>query len=220
MISTEPDSYKQIVLIIRISLCVLCWTAMAVRMWLNWLLVIDGGTPIEVYGNAFSYYTTQTNLIVAVWVTIAVVYHKNDEKPFILSPSIHGAITGYISITFIIFALLLSAYYQPTGIEAFTNISMHYIIPIMFIIDWFISECDVQYQYSWLIYWLIYPFIYLAYSVIRGYITGFYPYYFIDLNHITVYDLILFTIALTIFYLLITSIYITLNRKIYSKRNE
>ena len=59
---SDPESKERFIFIFRIALCALCWTAMIVRMWLNWLLVLDGGEAIEVFGNAFSYYTTQTKL--------------------------------------------------------------------------------------------------------------------------------------------------------------
>ena len=217
---SDPESKRQFVFIFRICLCILCWTAIGIRMWLNWVLVAEGGSPIEVFGNAFSFYTTQTNLIVAGWITLSLIFYKKEDTPAILHPSVHGAITGYISVTWIVFALLLSASYQPTGIEAFTNISMHYIIPIAFIIDWFISESNVEYQYSWVVYWLIYPFLYLAYTVIRGAITGFYPYFFVDLNEITVYALILNVVVLTIFFTLLGAVIIFLNRRIYTKSKK
>ena len=125
---------------------------------------------------------------------------------------------SYITVTFIIFALFLSPYYQPTGIEGVLNILSHYIIPIAFIIEWFLTESDTEYEWSYIGYWMIYPFIYLTYVLIRGYLTGLYPYYFIDLNYISIITLVLVVIALTVFFFLLGSLYITLNRKIYNAK--
>ena len=213
------SSKKNIILIIRLGIFIASWMALIIRLWLSYLYIMEGGDPVTYYGNMFSYFTIQTNLMVLIWITIALIYSNKDNKPRILNPLIHGAIALYISVTFIIFALLLSVYYQPTGIEAITNILMHYAIPIAFILDWFISESDVKYEYRYLIYYLIYPFVYLAYSLVRGIFTGFYPYFFIDLNYISIVELIISVIALMVFFLILGSIYFTINRAIYNKKN-
>ena len=49
----------------------------------------------------------------------------------------------------------------------FTNLSQHYIAPILFLLDWFISN-DVSYDDSFLKTWLIYPSLYLVFALTNG----------------------------------------------------
>ena len=55
-----------------------------------------------------SYYTIQTNMLVLIWLTIAIVYWRRESEHPILKPKIKGAFTLYISTTFIIYAVLLA----------------------------------------------------------------------------------------------------------------
>ena len=54
---------------------------------------------------------------------------------------------------------------------------MHYLIPLMFLLDWVLTETGGIYLWKFLGYWIIYPLIYLAQVIIIGTLTGFYPYF-------------------------------------------
>ena len=138
---------------------------------------------LEGIGFMFSTYTFQTNLWVVSWITIAVLYSKKEEKPFILGPIVHGAVVLYITITLVLFALLLQMFYFPTDPMAIlVNILAHYLVPILFIIDWILNQKDEKYEKKHALYWLIYPYLYLAYSAILELTINTNIYYFISLR--------------------------------------
>lgn len=212
--------------IYRLSICIIAWTGIFIRIIVGIFDVAGGQDPIAYFGNQLSFYTFQTNIMVAIWLTTAVILGKKkgkNEKEIIsvfMHPIVHGAICLYITMTFLIFAIFLSGGYRPTGLEAISNILMHYVVPISFILEWVVSEMHTEYKYRYLLHYSIYPFAYVIYTVIRGLITGFYPYYFFDLNQISPLSLLIVVFVLVVFYSIIGGIYIAINRKLYKSEKQ
>jgi hypothetical protein len=218
MNNSKNSEFVKWIKIFRLIVCILAWMGIIIRIIIGIFDIIGGADPFSYFGNSLSYYTLQTNLMVAIWLIIAIVLGEQEERPLIMHPIIHGAICLYITTTFLIFAIFLSGGYQPTGIEAISNILMHYIVPVAFILEWIFSEIHTKYKYIYLLYYSIYPFAYVFYTVIRGFFTGFYPYYFFDLNTISPISLAINVILLVILFTIIGSIYITINRLLYISR--
>lgn len=167
-----------------------------------------------------SFYTVQTNLMVLLWSTIALFFTNKKEEPLFMGPLVRGGITVYITITFLVFVTLLQPFYLPSEpLPIFTNILAHYIVPILFIGDWMFTETKKEYETRYAVYWLSYPLFYLGYSLIQGLITGFYPYYFIDLS-IFGPLVILSAAVLSLLFYFVGRLYIYINKKIYRKRSK
>jgi len=169
---------------------------------------------------AYRYYTMQTNLFIAIWLTLAIIFHFKPEKLAQIKGTIKGGLTIYIFITFVIFAIMLSDEYNPEQfIGIFTNVTSHYVIPILFFIDWSFTEKTVQYKWRNLGFWLIYPFLYLILSIVHGTITGKYLYPFLNIPVIGLGNYFLSIGILIVAYLALGSIFILSNRFLYKKLN-
>lgn len=153
---------------------------------LSWFIILSGAfTSGSIFNwlNSFKSFTMQTNVMVTIWFTLAIIWHKKPENIKKMKGILKGAFTLYITITFIFFAVLLSGLYKPTEFfPAFRNLVVHYITPIAFIIDWVLTEDKGSYQWSYLPYWIIYPIGYLVFAFIHGtwIEPGNYLYYFLD----------------------------------------
>lgn len=163
--------------------------------------------------NSFRAFTMQTNLIVTIWFTLAIIWHNKPESLDKIMGPLKGAFTMYITITFVVFAILLSSSYQPSGFAAFSNLVLHYITPIVFILDWVLTEIKVQYKWNYLLYWIIYPLCYIIFAVIHGAFTGNYLYYFLDINALGILGFVMFVSILIAFGLALACLYILINRK-------
>ncbi|MBY8980125.1 MAG: Pr6Pr family membrane protein [Candidatus Lokiarchaeota archaeon] len=193
----------------RILVAALSWftfIASAVNYALNY-------GPILEWFNSFIAFTMQTNLFVAIWLTLAVLWHNKPETLKKITGPLKGALTLYITITFIFFAVLLSPFYQPTGFAAFSNLVLHYITPIAFIVDWILTETKLRYKWSYMLYWILYPIGYLVFVFIRGMFTGNYIYYFLDITALGILGYALFVSILLAAGLVLGSLYIGINRK-------
>jgi len=213
-IRQNQDTLKCIIFSYRILLAFFSWTVLGIMFYQSVSYQSDITAGILAGIKSYRYYTMQTNLFVALWYTFAIFFHFKPELLNKIQGGLKGALTLYITITFIVFAVMLSGSYQPTGIDRFTNIGSHYIIPILFIVDWFITEWDVKYRWVYLAFWVIYPLCYLIFAVLHGtYIdSGNYLYPFLNLQSMGWSKFIVSVLVLVVVFLSLGSLYIGLNR--------
>ncbi|MBY9014940.1 MAG: Pr6Pr family membrane protein [Candidatus Lokiarchaeota archaeon] len=197
------------ILIYRILFAGLSWFTF-IASAVNYALNIG---PILEWFNGFKSFTYQTNLIITIWLTLAILWHNKPETLEKITGPLKGAFTLYITITFIFFAVLLAPLYQPTGFAAFSNVILHYLIPIAFIVDWILTETKLRYKWSYLLYWIIYPLCYLVFAFIHGTFTGDYLYPFLDINELGILWYILSISVLIAAGLVLGCLYIAINRK-------
>lgn len=127
------------------------------------------------------YFTYQSNFFIMVWLFFALLWRNEPEKLERISGPLHAILTVYISVTFLVYGIILAPLSNPTGAEVYLNIIHHYLNPVVFILDFFYTE---RKNYSWKVVGplIIYPHIYLVFSFIMGsYITvGDYIYPFLN----------------------------------------
>ena len=165
-----------------------------------------------------SYYTIQTNMLVVIWLTFAIIYWKRKSEHPILRPKVKGAFTLYISTTFIIYAVLLAGLWEPEGADLYLSIISHYITPIAFMIDWLLFENRQTYQWKYALQWLVYPLSYLAYSLIYGRMTGRYLYPFLNVAVLGWGGLAIRVAILLVFFIALGCIYIAINKTLGRRR--
>ncbi len=130
--------------------------------------------------NLFSYYTIQSNLLVAVAMVFSIrMLVKNQEDSSFLVIFKSGAVL-WILVTGIVYHFMLSGLVHFQGLTAFAVLALHYVTPLGLVANWLIFEKKGRYRYIFTLYWLSYPLLYLLGSWIRGWLTGFYPYWFLN----------------------------------------
>ena len=199
------------VLIYRILFAGLSWFTIIAGAIIH---VLTGGTILGWF-NSFKSFTMQSNLIVTVWLTLAIIWYNKPETLKKISGLLKGAFTVYITITLIFFAILLAPFYTPPeGWPAFSNLVLHYITPIAFIVDWILTENKLRYEWKYLPYWIItYPVGYQAFIFIHGTFTGNYIYYFFDINALGILGVALFVSIIFTTGIGLGCAYIAINRK-------
>lgn len=157
----------------RLLFAVLTLVAMGVQLHQS---VLNGGSIV----NFFSFFTIESNLIAAfvfVLSGVALLQDKQDDKLALL----RGATALYMTTTGIVYVLLLS------GLEAslqtavpWINAVVHYIMPAVVFLDWFICLPQQRVRFVRALWWLVFPVCYVIYSLIRGPLAHWYPYPFLD----------------------------------------
>lgn len=148
--------------------------------------------------NFFSYFTVEANLFAAcvlLFLGLRTTKASNHSKKIQL---IRGAATLYMIMTGVIFAILLANIEGATLTAVpWDNVVLHYIMPIVLLIDWLIDPPKVKLSLrdAWL--WLIAPIVYIIYSLIRGEITNWYPYPFLNPSVNSLPTMIVTLVALT-----------------------
>jgi hypothetical protein len=127
--------------------------------------------------NYFSYFTIDSNLIAAgVLVVGAARWNRPTPDAFDL---VRGAAVVYMSITGLVFTLLLSNTDVDTAIR-WVNTVVHELMPLVLLADWLVTPPSAKLQLRQGLLWLSFPLVWIVYTIIRGAIVNRYPYPFLD----------------------------------------
>lgn len=128
----------------------------------------------------FAYFTVQANIAVIV-LMLWMLLVPEERRPRWFD-HLRGAITAYIVLTGIVYAVLLA---KPDEVWSwsieFTNAAQHRIIPWLVGLDWLLVATARPIRIARAAWWMAYPLAFLAGSWLRGgLIDGWFPYPFLD----------------------------------------
>jgi hypothetical protein len=130
-------------------------------------------------GNFFGFFTIQSNILAATVLVLTALIRRNERSR--LFDAVRGAATFYITITGVVFALLLSGLQEELDTHiAFVNFVVHYLIPVVMVVDWILDPPRHRLGPRIAAAWLAYPLVWFAYTLVRGSRVDWYPYPFVD----------------------------------------
>ncbi|MFI5498838.1 Pr6Pr family membrane protein [Nocardia asteroides] len=127
--------------------------------------------------NYLSYFTIESNVLgVGVLLAGGLVAPQSHRWQVI-----RGAVTLYMLITMVVYAVLL-ANIDVMLTDKWINDIMHRYLPLVLVLDWALVAMPRRLRVTpeLIGQWLIFPLIYGIYTLIRGPIVDWYPYPFID----------------------------------------
>jgi hypothetical protein len=131
--------------------------------------------------NTFAFFTIQSNLLVGVAALLLATRLERSCTAFAVL-----RLTGLVAIlvTGIVFHAVLAQLLNLSGWARLGNELVHTIVPVMAVIGWLMvgPRGLVSKRVVWLS--LIFPLCWLAFTIIRGAIIGWYPYPFLDVGQI------------------------------------
>jgi hypothetical protein len=129
----------------------------------------------------FSYFTVLSNVgAAAVLGLLAARPDLSSDRRF---APVRGAITLYMSITFLVYNVLLAPASADVGLTArWVDLVVHVVGPLVVALDWVVDPPHRWLSNRVVAGWMIFPAVYFAYSFIRGPIVNWYPYPFLDPN--------------------------------------
>jgi hypothetical protein len=125
----------------------------------------------------FSYFTIESNLLVAVTSTMLTL--RPDRDGLLFRVLRLDALFG-ITVTLVVYAVLLAPQHDPHGISAATNAGLHYVAPLLAIAGWLLFGPRPRIDDGTLLLALIWPALYIGYTLAHGAASDWYPYPFID----------------------------------------
>lgn len=193
------------------------WFALAGQFYIN---ATSKLTPFpEMTIRYFSYFTIQTNLVVAVCFSCLLFAPRSAAGTFFSRQQTQAAITVYILIVGLIYNTILRFLWAPTGLQKIVDELLHSVIPILALIYWlaFAKKDALQWKNVWS--WLIYPFAYIIYVLIRGSISGFYPYPFINTTQLGLNKVMANSIGIALVFAVV-ALAIVYTGKLLNKKRE
>ena len=155
------------------------WFALALQYGLS-LTGDSGKGPAELTLNFFSYFTVLMNVIVALALTGPALLPNSALGRWTASEGVRAAVAMYIAVVGLTYHFLLSHVWDPQGWLFVANGLLHYVMPIAFVIDWLAFTPKGRLRWLDAVKWLALPLVYVVWTLIHGYASNWWPYWFMD----------------------------------------
>jgi hypothetical protein len=159
----------------------------------------------------FGYFTLLGNIQVAFAFTAPLLPNGGFAR-FFRRPGVRTAIGVYILVIAVIYYLLLRKLYDPTGLGAFVNVLLHYVMPPLYLADWVMFVPKESLAFRQIPYWLIFPLLYAGATLLHGAYSGYYPYPFLDAGKYGYHQVAINIAVLTAFFLLVSTGFVAAGR--------
>ena len=186
------------------TLAVVAWSALLLQLYLSIELAFSNGRGV-IHGTlAFlAYFTVLTNLFVALSATLPLVAGATLPGRFFAKPEVLGcAITSIVMVGAGYHVLLRNAW-SPQGLQLLADYLLHYAVPLCALAYWVVFAPRTRLGALAPLAWCIYPVGYFIYALIRGELTGMYPYYFIDVAELGFAKVLANSAAMLVVFLLV-----------------
>lgn len=192
-------------------LVLLSWFAIIFQFYLH----INSGvaSKSELLVRFFSYFTIDSNLLVALCSTSILCFPATSAGKFFTKPSVIAAISVYITVVALIYNTILRFLWVLQGWAMILNELLHVVVPVMFVIYWtfFVSKAQLKWSHLW--FWLTYPFLYTIFVLVRGSFADFYPYPFLNVTKLGIEKVLLNCVAITLLFVFLSALFLYLGRR-------
>jgi hypothetical protein len=159
-----------------------------------------------------SYFTILTNIIVAFIFTVLIIKNQSVLKTFVSRSNTLTATAVYIFVVGLIYNFVLRQLWVPEGLQRLVDELLHLIMPILYLIYWFLFVPKKDLQWKDAVIWLVYPFIYLIFILIHGELTNFYPYPFVNVTSLGYSEVLYNSGVIMTFFIFISLLFIGIGR--------
>lgn len=169
-IPAVPDTSPRLRLV-RASLGLLGLAAVAYQL----TVVLDQPEPQPAH--FFSFFTIQSNVIACtVWLLGAWRPSFTARRP-----ALRGGATLFLTVTWLVYLALTRDTDAQLGLTApWVNVVLHHVLPAAIVAEWFVVPPRAPVRRAAALRWLLYPAAFFLYSMIRGFLTEWYPYPFLQ----------------------------------------
>lgn len=184
------------------AIAVLAFATLALQTTIN-----DGrdGGALVAFFMLFRFFTIWSNFAAGVvmgW--IALGRHVSLRVLFALATA--------LTVVALVYHALLAADHHPVGLDWWTNLSFHTIIPAATIGWWLVVTRANAFNWGALPFAMVAPVAYTIFALINGALTGFYPYFFLDRSNLGWGQLIANITGLALFFLIMGALLMGLRR--------
>ena len=203
--------------VLAMSIALIAWLAFAAQtdVTLNRMLSRGFGM-IDGIERLTSYLTNLTIFTCALCFTCVAFFTHRSRRPlvrFFRQPAVVTAVTCYVVFVGFAYNLLLRHLWTPSGWRMLLNESLHTLVPMLVALYWLLFVPRFHLTLRHLRWWLVYPLGYLALTMVRGALSDFYPYPFIDVGELG-YPRVLLNASLLVFaFVLLMAVFVAINHR-------
>ncbi len=124
----------------------------------------------------FSYFTVLSNLFASAMLLYGAFRPARERSGTV--ELFRGAAVVYILTTGIVYLVLLSGH---APAYPWVNAILHYLMPVAMALDWLLDPPRVRLELPrTVVLWMVFPLLYIPYTLARGAIVNWYPYFFVN----------------------------------------
>ncbi len=145
------------------------------------------GFPTFAINNFFSYFTIQSAMAAVLMLVSAglVAFRRVSDPPWL--DLLRAVVTTYLIVSGIVFAIIVvqaSARHYTIEVPISDQV-LHFWVPSLALVDWLIDERKARLSWKYLAWVVAYPIVWGVFTLVRGSIVGWYPYFFLDARQVT-----------------------------------
>lgn len=172
---TAPSGARRVVGVLRIAASALLLTALVSQIVEK--VVNDDMVPTEY----FSYFTIQSSMIAIVVLAVGGVLARGRPVDPAFYTGMRMSVLTYAAVTAAVYNVLLRGIPDEGYVAvAWPGEVMHVWIPIVLLLDWLLSPGRPALRWAALGIAVAYPLAWIAFTLVRGTVTGWYPYPFLQ----------------------------------------
>jgi uncharacterized membrane protein len=167
------------------------------------LVDVDPPSLTERMIRLVGYFTIQANVLVAV--TAFTLLRRPDRDGAGWRVLRVAAVVG-ITITGIVHWFFLRPLLDLAGWSYLCDKLLHVVVPLLAVVGWLLFGPRPRVRLrDWLLA-LVWPVAWLAYTLVRGAVTGFYPYPFLNVGELGAASVVVTSLGITLLFVVVSSL--------------
>lgn len=162
-------------------------TALAMAGSIVWQVTDRVANNVFRPGEYFAYFTIDTSMVAAVALAVAAYFAWTGRPETKVLTIVRLSVVTYALVVSIVYNALLRGM-PPAAVDGdykwpqAPNEVLHVWAAVFILLDWLISQPLVRLRIRAIFWTLLFPLAWAVFSIVRGIITGWWPYWFIDPN--------------------------------------
>ncbi|MEO5681583.1 MAG: Pr6Pr family membrane protein [Chitinophagaceae bacterium] len=194
-----------------IIVAIVAWLGLAIQLY---IIIKNRAVSIpETIVRYFSYFTILSNILVALYATHVLLKPRAGLRKYFSGASTAAAIALYITVVGIAYNILLRRLWSPQGLERVGDEITHLIVPLLFFLYWLFFAPKDTLKWKDSFPWLVFPLLYFTWTMIFGALSGFYPYYFVNVNELGYSRVFFNSVMLVAGFFLLSLIFISIGKR-------
>lgn len=192
------------------------WIAVLLQFYIS---MTQADSRLDELIKYFSFMTIWTNILVALLYTSLILFPEGRTGKFFEKPVVQGGVLIYIIVVGLIYHFFLADVWNPQGLEKIADNLLHTIVPLFYLIYWIVFAEKGKLIINNVFLWLLYPLVYVIFALIRGAVSGIYPYPFINVSKLG-YGITFRNIAFITIGYIVSGLILVIADKYMFKRNN
>ncbi len=186
------------------------WFALGAQFY---LIILNRVTSFaDVIVRYFTFYTILTNLLVALCFTFLLLSPESKRGRFFSRTTVATALAVYIAVVGLTYNIVLRPLWNPQGLQMIVDELLHSVMPVLYIVYWFLFARKNQLQWKDVLPWLIFPLVYIIVILVLGSFSGYYPYPFIDVVKLGYQKVFINSACMTLAFLFFSFLFVGISK--------